>query len=61
MTNKDVQIGIFLILGIVLGVAALYVYPMQEASASLVNINGNKVISNNKNKGNNNKACVALC
>jgi hypothetical protein len=61
MKSKDMQIAIFVILGVVLGAAALYVYPMQEASASLVNINGNKVLSNNKNKGNDNKNCVALC
>jgi hypothetical protein len=35
----------------VLGLAAFVAIPMQEASASLVNVNGNKVLSNNQNKG----------
>ena len=63
MSSKVTQIAIFLILGMVLGVAAFYVFPVQEAMASLVNINGNKVLSNNQQKGknNNNKNCVALC
>ena len=58
MSSKERQLAIFLFLGMVLGVSALYVFPMQEAMASLVNINGNKVLSNNKNKGNN---CLAHC
>jgi hypothetical protein len=43
----------------ILGLAAFVAIPLQEASASLVNINGNKVLSNNK--GNNNKGCITLC
>ncbi|TLX91365.1 MAG: hypothetical protein E6K94_02965 [Thaumarchaeota archaeon] len=61
MSSKETQIVIFLLLGMVLGVAAFYVFPMQEAMASLVNINGNKILSGNQNKGKNNKNCVALC
>ena len=60
MSSKETQVAMFLILGMVLGIAALYVYPMQEAMASLVNINGNKVLSGNQNKGKD-KNCVALC
>ena len=60
MNSKDTQLAIFLVLGMVLGVAALYAYPMLEAHASLVNINGNKVLSGNQNKGKD-KNCVALC
>jgi hypothetical protein len=43
----------------ILGLAVFVAIPLQEASASLVNINGNKVLSNNK--GNNNKGCITLC
>jgi hypothetical protein len=43
----------------ILGLAVFVAIPLQEASASLVNINGNTVFSNNK--GNNNKGCVTLC
>jgi hypothetical protein len=60
MTSKETQLAMFLVLAVVLGVATLYVFPMQEAMASLVNINGNKVLSNNQNKGKD-KNCVALC
>ncbi len=59
MSSNGTQLAMLLLMGVVLGVAALYVFPMQEATASLVNINGNKVLSNNHNKGNNN--CVAFC
>ena len=63
MSSKQTQVAMFHLLGMILGVAAFYVFPMQEAMASLLNINGNKVLSGNQNKGknNNNKNCVALC
>jgi len=63
MSTQQAKIGTFLLLAMVLAVAAFYVFPIQEAMASLANINGNHVGSHNQNKGknNNNKNCVALC
>jgi hypothetical protein len=61
MSSKQTQIGSFLLLAMVLAVAAFYVFPIQEAMASLVNINGNKVLSGNQNKGKDNNNCIGFC
>ena len=51
MTKTTTLLTIDLATMAVLAFSAFVTIPMQEASASLVNINGNKVLSNNQNKG----------
>ena len=46
---------------VALGLATLVAIPMQEASASLVNVNGNKVLSHNQNKGKGGNNSCGIC
>ena len=64
MTKSSTAIIVLAVAAIVvLGLAALVAIPMQEASASLANVNGNKVLSNNqiKGKGGNTNCVISLC